>query len=75
MFSISHHFFDTSAVVTTLVLAEHHGCHQLKEAILKSHKELMVDDDFRYLASTCPSLPLLRNVDAGRGGAVSFLDE
>jgi hypothetical protein len=30
-------FFDTSAVVTTLVLAEHHGCHQLKEAILKSH--------------------------------------
>jgi speckle-type POZ protein len=44
-------FLDTSAVVTTLVLAEQHNCHchQLNEAcfkILKSHKELMVGDDF-----------------------------
>jgi len=55
-------FVHASAVVTTLVLAEQHGCHQLKEAcfkVLKSsanYKQLVVGEDFQYLASTCPSL-------------------
>lgn len=55
-------FVDRSAVVTTLVLAEQHGCHELKEACFKvmkssaNYKELVSGEDFQYLASTCPSL-------------------
>ncbi|CAN6373099.1 unnamed protein product [Urochloa humidicola] len=56
-----------SVAVTTLVLAEQHGCPQLKEACFKilksfdSYKEPLVgydfeDDDLEHLASSCPSL-------------------
>ncbi|PAN43416.1 hypothetical protein PAHAL_8G234400 [Panicum hallii] len=48
--------------VSTLVLAEQHGCHQLKEACFKilgssgKYKELLVGDDLEHLASSSPSL-------------------
>ncbi|CAO2146554.1 unnamed protein product [Urochloa humidicola] len=56
-----------SVAVSTLVLAEQHGCPQLKKACFKilksfdSYKEALVgydfeDDDLEHLASSCPSL-------------------
>ena len=48
--------------MSTLVLAEQHGCHHLKEAcfeILGSSgkcRELLVGDDLEHLASSSPSL-------------------
>ncbi|KAG2563463.1 BTB/POZ and MATH domain-containing protein 2-like [Panicum virgatum] len=48
--------------VSTLVLAEQHGCHELKEEcfkILESSgkcRELLVGDDLEHLASSSPSL-------------------
>ncbi|CAO2142449.1 unnamed protein product [Urochloa humidicola] len=55
-----------SIAVSTLVLAEQHGCHQLKEACIKvlkssdSYKEALmgynVEDDLEYLANSFPSL-------------------
>ncbi|KAG2558810.1 BTB/POZ and MATH domain-containing protein 1-like [Panicum virgatum] len=48
--------------VSTLVLAEQHGCHHLKEACFKilgssgKCRELLVGDDLEHLASSSPSL-------------------
>ncbi|XP_034570021.1 BTB/POZ and MATH domain-containing protein 2 [Setaria viridis] len=55
-------FIDTSVVVSTLVLAEQHGCRRLKEACFKflkdsgKYKEVLMGDDFEHLANSCPSL-------------------
>ncbi|CAL4983165.1 unnamed protein product [Urochloa decumbens] len=55
-------FIDRSVVESTLVLAEQHGCHGLKEACFKflkssdSYREVLDGDDLdEHLASTCPS--------------------
>jgi speckle-type POZ protein len=61
---------NTSMVTTTLVLAEQHGCHGLKEACFKflkspGHLKKIIDsDEFQHLTSSCPSLlnELLANV-------------
>lgn len=53
---------DTSLVATTLVLAEQHGCQDLKEACFKFLKSpgnlttAMASDGFRHLKRSCPSL-------------------
>jgi speckle-type POZ protein len=53
---------DTSNVVTTLALAERHGCHGLKNEcfqLLKSSRHLkmaMATEGFDHLMTTCPSL-------------------
>ncbi|KAK3120548.1 hypothetical protein QOZ80_9AG0689770 [Eleusine coracana subsp. coracana] len=53
---------NTSVVATTLVLAEQHGCDELKEACVKflesprNLKEVMAREDFNHLESSCPSL-------------------
>ncbi|GJN25573.1 hypothetical protein PR202_gb13418 [Eleusine coracana subsp. coracana] len=55
-------YIDTSLVATTLVLAEQHGCHGLKETcfeFLKAPGNLtaaMAGDGFRHVTSSCPSL-------------------
>nr|TKW01842.1 hypothetical protein SEVIR_8G205800v2 [Setaria viridis] len=54
-------FINTSVVATTLVLAEQHGCHRLKEACLKFLKsndnfKEVGGDDYKHLMRSCPSL-------------------
>lgn len=54
-------FINTSLVATSLVLAEQHGCHQLKEACLKFLKsndnfKALGGDDYEHLMRSCPSL-------------------
>ncbi|TVU24138.1 hypothetical protein EJB05_26539, partial [Eragrostis curvula] len=59
---ILRNYIDSSLVATTLVLAEQHGCHGLKEACFKFLKSpgnltaLMACDGFQHLKSSCPSL-------------------
>ncbi|CAO2149792.1 unnamed protein product [Urochloa humidicola] len=54
-------FIDRSLAVSTLVLAQQHGCHQLEEACFKflmpseNYKDFLVGDDMEHLASTFPS--------------------
>ncbi|CAL4991260.1 unnamed protein product [Urochloa decumbens] len=53
---------DTSVVVSTLVLAEKHGCKVLKEGCFKflksnkNYKNVLVGDDLQYLERSYPSL-------------------
>ncbi|CAO2149791.1 unnamed protein product [Urochloa humidicola] len=54
-------FIDRSLAVSTLVLAQQHGCHQLEEACFKflmpseNYKDFLVGDDMEHLASAFPS--------------------
>ncbi|XP_048557212.1 BTB/POZ and MATH domain-containing protein 1-like [Triticum urartu] len=59
---------NASSVMSTLALATHHYCDQLKEACLEfmsSSQEVMdavvVTDGFQHLMATCPMLDLMRN--------------
>lgn len=55
-------FVDTDTVATTLVIAEQHGCHVLKEVCLKFLRSpgnmiaVMETDGFNNLMTSCPSL-------------------
>ncbi|KAJ1276438.1 hypothetical protein BS78_05G214400, partial [Paspalum vaginatum] len=55
-------YVDVDTAATTLVLAEQHGCHGLKEQCLKFLKSpgnmdaVMASDGFEHLSSSCPSL-------------------
>ncbi|KAL6907746.1 hypothetical protein ACP4OV_001916 [Aristida adscensionis] len=55
-------YIDTVTTVTTLALAEQHGCHGLKEACFKflrsqsNMKAVMATDGFNHLMTGCPSL-------------------
>ncbi|CAN6283300.1 unnamed protein product [Urochloa humidicola] len=53
---------DVSTAATTLVLAEQHHCHGLKEAcvefLVSRHvlEEVMATDGFEHLTKSCPAL-------------------
>ncbi|KAG2563466.1 BTB/POZ and MATH domain-containing protein 2-like [Panicum virgatum] len=53
---------DTSAVATTLTLAEQHGCHGLKEGCFRfmrapgNTKAVMASEGFQHLRTSCPFL-------------------
>ncbi|KAL6654217.1 hypothetical protein ACP70R_007682 [Stipagrostis hirtigluma subsp. patula] len=59
--NLLHTYIDKSTVATTLVLAEQHGCHRLKEACFKfltsaDNFKVVQGGDFHYLMRSCPSV-------------------
>lgn len=57
-----HNYIDKDTVANTVVLAEQHGCHGLKQACLRfmacpcNMKVVLASEGFEYLTRSCPSL-------------------